>query len=213
MDSHRLLAFIGVAILLLITPGVDMALVTRNALRHGQRAAHYTALGIVMGVAVWAVAAAVGIAELLRASAIAFTVLKLLGAAYLCVLGVQSLWGSFRRNAGEGHRTQAPVALTPLSAGRALRQGILSNLLNPKIAIFFTSFLPQFVDSSHAVLPQTLLLGGIHLAMSLVWMLSFAAIASRAAEILRRPRIKAILDRVTGCVLIAFGVRLATEHR
>jgi RhtB (resistance to homoserine/threonine) family protein len=212
MDSHRLLAFVGVAVLLLVTPGVDMALVTRTALRHGRRAAFHTALGIDTGVAVWALAAAVGLAGLLRASAVAFTALKLLGAAYLCVLGFQSLRASVR-GGGAHSLTGGPATPSALPAGRAFRQGVLNNLLNPKIAVFFTGFLPQFVDPSRAVLPQTLLLGAIHLALSLAWLLGYAAVASRAADLLRRPRISAALERLTGAVLIGFGLRLAVERR
>lgn len=216
MDAHRLLAFVGVAVLLLVTPGVDMALVTRTALRHGRRAALHTALGIDAGVAVWALAAAVGLAGLLRASAVAFTALKILGAAYLCFLGLQSLWASVR-GGGAAHgltgSAVAPAARAALPARRAFRQGLLNNLLNPKIAVFFTSFLPQFVAPSRAVLPQTLLLGGIHLALSLAWLLGYATVASRAADLLRRPRIGAALERLTGAVLIGFGLRLATERR
>lgn len=216
MDAHRLLAFVGVAVLLLITPGVDMALVTRTALRHGRRAALHTALGIDAGVAVWALAAAVGLAGLLRASAVAFTALKLLGAAYLCFLGLQSLWASFRGGVaahGLPGGPASPTARAALPAGRAFRQGLVNNLLNPKIAVFFTSFLPQFVDPSRAILPQTVLLGAIHLALSVVWLLGYAAVASRAADLLRRPRIGAALERLTGAVLIGFGLRLATERQ
>lgn len=219
MDTHRLVAFAGVAFLFIITPGVDIALITRNALRHGGRAALHTALGIATGVAIWVLAAAVGLAGLVHTSAVAFAAIKLAGAAYLCILGAQSLWGSFRRSDGaaaaDDDADEAAGAPTrvPLPSGRAYRQGILSNLLNPKTAIFYTSFLPQFVNPAHAALPQLLLLGCVHLGLSLVVMPCYALVAGRAAATLRRPRIKALLDRVTGGVLIAVGVRLATERR
>lgn len=161
-------------------------------------------------------ATAVGLAGLLRASAVAFTALKLLGAAYLCFLGLQSLWASFRGGVaahGLPGGPASPTARAALPAGRAFRQGLVNNLLNPKIAVFFTSFLPQFVDPSRAILPQTVLLGAIHLALSVVWLLGYAAVASRAADLLRRPRVGAALERLTGAVLIGFGVRLATERQ
>jgi threonine/homoserine/homoserine lactone efflux protein len=213
--DHRYLAFVGVAALLLITPGVDMALVTRNALRYGRRAAFWTALGIDSGVVVWTLAAAAGIAGALRASATAFTALKLLGAAYLFYLGARTLWLSFR-GAPAGHvsteHSSTPPALE-LSARGAFRQGILSNLLNPKIAVFFTSFLPQFIKPTESAARQSLILGGIHITMSLIWLLSYALAAGTLAGLLRRPRLAAALDRLTAVVLIAFGLRLATERR
>lgn len=215
--DHRLLAFLGIAAIVIITPGVDMALVTKNALRHGQNTAVITALGVNVGLLVWTIAAALGVAGLLRASATAFTALKLLGAGYLVFLGLQALWLSFHGSSEADHDslvTRASHAtLSPLSARRAFRQGLLSNLFNPKIAIFFTSFLPQFIAPTDWVLGKSLLLGVLFTAMTVAWLTGYATFASKAGDLLRRPRIKAAIDRLTACVLIAFGLRLATEHR
>ncbi len=214
--DHRLLAFLGIAAILIITPGVDMALVTKNALRHGRNPAVITALGVNVGLLVWTIAAALGIAGLLRASATAFTVLKLLGAGYLVFLGLQALWLSFHGSTeaeGDSVTRVSHATLSPLSARRAFRQGLLSNLFNPKIAIFFTSFLPQFIAPTDSVLGKSLLLGVLFTAMTVAWLMGYATFASKAGDLLRRPRIKAAIDRLTACVLIAFGVRLATERR
>jgi threonine/homoserine/homoserine lactone efflux protein len=204
---HDLPAFLLVAALLVVTPGVDMALVSKNALLHGRRVALLTALGINAGIVVWTLAAALGVAALVRASAAAFTVLKLAGAAYLVYLGLQAIWLSRRRG--------RPQDLGVPGHGRpsGLRQGLLSNLANPKVAVFFTSFIPQFVSPGSSVLLSSLALGAIFNLLGVVWLLAFALFVSRAGELLRRPRVKAALDRLTGCVLVGFGVRLATERR
>jgi RhtB (resistance to homoserine/threonine) family protein len=209
MGSH-FFVFLGVAAILIMVPGPDMALVTKNAVIHGRQAALGTAFGVNAGLAVWTVASALGVASLVRTSAIAFTALKLLGAAYLMWLGIQAL-----RSAR--HRWVAPDA-TPderiaLGTRTGFRQGLLSNLGNPKIAAFFTSLLPQFIGSGRAVLVPFLVLGGVFVLMTLVWLCAYALVAARASAILRRPRVKAAIDRLTGVVLIGLGIRLATERR
>ena len=204
---HDLLAFVAISALLAVTPGVDMALVAKNGLLRGRRDAVLTAIGVCLGLLGWTAATAVGVSALLRTSAVAFTILKLAGAAYLLYLGVQALWAS--------RRADLPTA--PLETGRRgrspVRQGLLTNLLNPKIAIFFTSFIPQFVDPGEPVLVPSLVLGALFTLIGLAWLLAYALVVSAAGNALRRPRVKRVLDRLTGCVLIGFGVRLATERR
>jgi RhtB (resistance to homoserine/threonine) family protein len=208
---HDVGAFLAVAALLVVTPGVDMALVSKNALLHGRRAALSTALGINAGIVVWTAAAALGVAALIRASATAFTVLKLAGAAYLVYLGLQAIWLSRRRRRRhDGDHDPGSERLDPPSG---FRQGLVSNLANPKIAVFFTSFIPQFVSPGESVVLSSLALGAMFNLLGVVWLVAFALFVSRAGELLRRPRVKAALDRLTGCVLVGFGVRLATEHR
>ena len=206
--------FLGVAALVIITPGPDMAIVTKNAVIHGRRAALGTSFGVVTGLAIWTVASALGVASLVRASAIAFTVLKLIGAAYLIWLGVQALLAARRAAAaaeldGDGG---ARGPRTVLSGRIGFRQGLFSNLANPKIAVFFTSLLPQFIASRHAVLAPFLVLGGLFVLMTLIWLSGYAILAVRASAVLQRPRVKAGLDRLSGVVLIGLGVRLATER-
>jgi threonine/homoserine/homoserine lactone efflux protein len=192
----HVLPFLVVAVIVVVTPGVDMALVTKNALLHGRRAALATAFGVNVGIALWTLAAALGVAAVVRASAAAFDVVKFAGALYLVYLGIQAL----RR------RERAAVARRRLSP---FRQGLISNALNPKIAVFFTSLLPQFGHS----LPALLLLGALFNAIGIVWLTVYALAAARGRAALQRPRVRAALDYVSGVVLVGLGVRLAFERR
>ena len=211
MTGAHLLVFIGVAAIVIVIPGPDTAVVTKNVLLHGRRAALATSVGVSAGLSVWTLAAAAGVASLVRASALAFTVLKLIGALYLVWLGVQALRAARHVDASE-QAALVPARRT-LSALAGFRQGLLSDLANPKIGIFFTSLLPQFVDPGRPVLVPFLALGAVFVLMTLAWLSVYCLIAARAAETLRRPRVKAALDRFTGVVLIAIGIRLAAERR
>jgi RhtB (resistance to homoserine/threonine) family protein len=205
----HLLVFVGVAAIVIVIPGPDTAVVTKNVLLHGRRVALGTSLGVGAGLSVWTLAAAVGVASLVRASAPAFTMLKLIGALYLVWLGLQAL-----RAAGERPAMRARVAnKRPLNVLGGFRQGFLSDLANPKIGIFFTSLLPEFVDPGRSALLPLLALGAVFVLMTIVWLCAYSVLAARAAETLRRPRAQAALDRITGAVLVAIGVRLALEHR
>jgi RhtB (resistance to homoserine/threonine) family protein len=210
VDAH-FLVFIGVAAVVIVVPGPDTAVILRNILLHGRRAGLGTSFGVGAGLAVWTVAAALGVASIVRASSVAFTTLKLVGALYLVWLGIQAI-----RTAGQaiGHDdTAAAGAKRSMTARQGFRQGLLSDLANPKIGIFFTSLLPQFVDPGHAVLVPFLLLGAVFVTMTILWLIAYCMVAARLAQMLQRPRVKRALDRVTGVVLIALGLRLAAEHR
>ena len=202
----HVLPFLAIAVFVVVTPGVDTALVTKNALLHGRRAAILTAFGVNAGIAAWTTASALGLGALLHRSETVFTAVRLIGAAYLVVLGAQAVWWSWRR----GHRVAPAVTASRRSP---FVQGILSNLLNPKIAVFFASFLPQFVSPDGPVLGQLLVLGAIFNLIGVAWLCGCAVFVSRVGDALRRPRVRAAFERLTGCVLIAFGVRLATERR
>ncbi len=210
MGLH-LLVFIGVAAIVIVIPGPDTAVVTKNVLVHGRRAGLGTSLGVSAGISVWTIAAAVGVASLVRASGVAFTVLKLVGAFYLIWLGIQALRAA-RGQAGDGHMA-GPLTPSGMGARAGFRQGFLSDLANPKIGIFFTSLLPQFVSAGRPVLLPFLILGAIFVAMTVVWLLAYTVVAARAAQMLMRPRVRAALDSVTGVVLIGLGLRLAVERR
>jgi RhtB (resistance to homoserine/threonine) family protein len=202
-------AFLGVAALVLVSPGPDTALVTKNALMHGRSTALATSLGVAAGLLVWTLASALGVAAIVHASAAAFTALKLAGAAYLMWLGIQAL-----RSAGHGAAgTPAFAGARQIGRRRGFRQGLFSNLANPKIAVFFTSLVPQFVGSGSHVLLPSLLLGGTFVVMTVTWLSGYSLLAAKAGDLLTRPRVKTALDRFTGCVLIGFGLRLATERR
>jgi threonine/homoserine/homoserine lactone efflux protein len=198
----ELLAFVGVAAVVIVTPGQDTALTIRNTLAGGRGAGFRTAAGVVAGQAVWAVAASLGVAALIVASEPAFVALKFAGAAYLVLLGGQALLAAVRGRAHGGDHADA-------AGGRELRQGLLSNLGNPKMAVFFTSLLPQFGGSFLALLG----LGLLFCAMTLAWLCAYAGVVARAGDALRRPRVRRTLDALTGGVLVALGLRLATATR
>lgn len=204
----RLYAFIGVAALLTIMPGADMALVTKNVLAVGRRRATLTIVGICAGCVIHATASALGLSAILATSATAFNIVKTLGAAYLIWIGVQSIRES--RNAA------APVQSNE-SAKRArlgpFLQGFLTNLLNPKVAVFYLTFLPQFISPGEPVLKRSLLLASVHIAMGFVWLTAYAWFIDRLGAVLTRPRVKMWLERVTGGLLIGLGARLAWERR
>jgi RhtB (resistance to homoserine/threonine) family protein len=210
MGAH-VWSFLPVAAILIVVPGPDTALVTKNALLHGRRAALGTALGVNVGLIVWTLAAALGLAAVVRASAVAFTALKLIGAVYLIWLGVQALRAARHHTAAAV--TGGAVRSRRLGGLGGFRQGLASDLSNPKIAVLFTSLLPQFVAARSPTLMPFLLLGTIFVVMTLIWLCGYALIAVKASETLRRPPIAKTLERVTGIVLIGFGVRLATESR
>jgi len=202
------IAFVGVVGVIVILPGPDMALVLQNGLARGRRAAVETALGINAGLVVWALAAALGIAALLHASAPALTLLKLAGAAYLVWLGLRALTHAWRETpAGPTERTPRRPWASPF------RQGLLTNLLNPKIAVVFTTLIPQFVDPGEPAVAQTLLLAAIFICMGLVWLTSYALLVAKIGALLKRSAVRRVLNAVTGTVLTALGVRLAFERR
>jgi RhtB (resistance to homoserine/threonine) family protein len=206
----HLWVFVGISAVVIIVPGPDTALVTKNALLHGRTAALATAVGVVSGLSVWTIASALGVASLVRASQTAFTVLKVVGAAYLIWLGVQAIWAARR---GGSPEAKARPARRALGARGGFRQGLLSDLANPKIAVFFTGLLPQFVRPGSSVLVPFLFLGGMFVLMTAAWLSGYALAAVRASAVLRRPRVKATIDRLSGLILIGFGIRLVTERR
>ena len=199
--------FLAVAAIVVITPGVDMALVTRNALMHGRRAAVMTAFGINVGILFWVMAAALGLAAVVSTSASAFAAIKLAGAAYLVYLGLQAL-----RSARRDRQEHEPSVRSAPSSRLAFRQGLVSNILNPKIAVFFTSLLPQFVGA-HGSAGNLLLLGLLFNAMGIGWLICYATAVARGRNVLVRPRVKRTLDRISGLVLVGLGTRLGLENR
>lgn len=201
--------FVGVAAVLIVTPGPDMALVARAVLRGGRRGGIATSGGVALGLTVWTLAASIGLAALLRASEPAFLALKIAGSSYLVYLGARSLWDALRRR-GE-QQPRADAIAPPLSV--SLRQGVLSNLGNPKIAVFFTSFLPQFTPGRHASVVVLLALGFLFCALTLTWLVIYSVVVARAGDLLRRSGIRRLLDALTGLVLVGLGARLALERR
>jgi threonine/homoserine/homoserine lactone efflux protein len=204
-------AFFALSVLLIVTPGPDTALVLRNSIWGGRKGGVATAAGVGMGLATWTIAASVGIAALIRAYEPAFLVLKLIGAVYLTYLGLQALLAAVRR---DGNQAAGDLVMRAgVRPRKALRQGVLSNLANPKIAIFFTTFLPQFVPAGAPPFLSLLELGFIFCGITVAWLVAYAAVAAGVGGFLRRAAVRRALDGVTGFVLIGFGLRLATERR
>jgi threonine/homoserine/homoserine lactone efflux protein len=202
-----LFAFVGVSILLAITPGPDMAVVTRNALAHGRRGVFLTTAGIALALIVWVTATAVGLSALLRASANLLFALKLVGAAYLAYLGVRTLIES-------RHRPADLLSGTPPAAAAhtVFRQGFLSAISNPKLGVFFVTFLPQFVLPGQPVLPRLLELGIVFAVIGFVWMNVYGLSVTRLRAVITAPRVRQWMQRATGAVLLGFGARLALER-
>ena len=199
--------FAVVALALTMTPGLDTALVLRSALTRSRRDAAATAAGIVAGLFVWGAAAAVGISALLTASQLAYDVLRYAGAAYLVWFGLRLLVRAVR-----GTLATEPAGGAGSSPWRAARQGLATNLLNPKVGVFYVALLPQFLPSGSDPLAAGLLLAGVHALISVVWFALLIVLASALGARLRRPGTVRAIDGVTGTTLIGFGVKLAVTR-
>jgi len=213
--TTALFGFALAATLVILAPGPDFMLVMRNTVRGGRRAGWVTGCGTLSGLTVWALAAALGLSALLRVSHVAYDVLRFCGAAYLIWLGVTSLI-SFRRKRTDRAGPVADIAAlgqAPVRPARAYLNGMLSNLLNPKISVFFMAFLPAFVPAGASTSQFSLLLGAWFIAETGLWLAVVAWLADRGVRWLRRPTVQRWLERITGIVLIGFGLRLATESR
>ncbi len=204
--SDQLLAFIGVAIAVVVIPGPDMALVARNVFRHGRSAGFATSLGICTGILGWALAAALGVATLLATSSVAFTVLKLAGAAYLIYLGITTLRSREAFEAAPGSRR----ASVPWH--RAWLQGLISALLNPKLGVFFLTLLPQFIEVGQPPAVRLLQLAVVFDLIGLAWLLAYTAMLAAAGNVLGRGSARRLIRWLSGTVLIALGLRVAVER-
>ena len=202
MSAAQLAAFLGVSAVVIVTPGQDTALTIRNTLLGGRSGGIATAAGVVSGQLVWALAASAGLSAVLLASAPLFMAIRIAGAAYLVLLGVQALVAAIRG----AQRVDADAA--PRRRRAPYRQGVLSNLGNPKMAVFFTSLLPQFGSSFAAMLA----LGLVFATLTLVWLSAYAVAVAKATNFLQRSWVRRALDAVTGLVLVALGLRVATER-
>jgi threonine/homoserine/homoserine lactone efflux protein len=209
----QLLLFLIGSILVTIVPGPDMALVMRQVFIGGTALAQRTIYGNLSGLVVHAAALAAGLSALLVASAEAYTVVKLAGAVYLVYLGVQTL-RSARHAGADAARDAAAAASRPVPSMRtAYLQGLVSTVLNPKPALLFLTYLPQFVDELRPVLPQIAFLAAVHILVGLVWMTVYAHLVQRAHRTLNRRDVRRWIEGATGVVLIALGVRVALERR
>lgn len=201
--APQLLAFLVVAGLLTITPGADMALVMRHALGGGTRPAFLASLGIGLGCLVWGTASALGVSVIFAQSAAAFATLKYAGGAYLVYLGLRAL----------AFTTKGTKGTNDTKRSRPFVQGLFTNLLNPKVAVFYVTFLPQFVAPARPVFSQSLFLAATHVVMGLVWLTVYARFIDRMAAVLMADRVRRRIEAATGAVLMALGIRLALANR
>src|SRR5215813_12639192 len=206
------LAFIGISLVVITTPGPDTALTIRNTLLAGARGGIFTAIGVSVGLLVWALAASAGVVGLLVASAPLFEALRLAGAAYLIFIGAQTLYRAFRP-ATDARRAVGTGGGRRLGPTAALRQGLINDLANPKIAAFFASLFPQFVPPGGSSFWALMALGASFSCMTLTWLVVYSFAVAKIGDILRRSAIRRAIEGITGAVLIAFGLRLASEHR
>ena len=204
------LTFLGVSIVVIVAPGPDTALTIRNTLRGGRPGGIGTALGVSIGQLIWAVATSVGLVAVLLASEPVFRAVRLAGAGYLIWLGLQSLRAAFRVH-------QPPeagsTAGTRLSSRAAFVQGIVNNLGNPKMAVFFASVLPQFTATGHGMGSALVLLGFVFSVMTLAWLTTYAVVIATAGRLLRVSRLQRSIEAVSGVVLVGLGARVAIDAR
>jgi len=203
-----ILAFALAAGVLTITPGLDTALVLRTATVEGPRRAWQAALGIILGCLVWGAVASVGIGALLAASRTAYDVLRIVGAAYLLYLGVRLILRAGRHAAPND---AARAVASPRGGGSWFARGLLTNLLNPKVGVFYATFLPQFIPPGVNATGFSLLLACVHGLEGMLWFALLIAATRPLARWLARPAVQALFDRMTGVVFLACGLRLALE--
>lgn len=209
--GHAVLTFTIAAALLTITPGLDTALVLRTAAVEGRRRAVLTGAGICCGLFTWAIAVSVGLAALISVSRVAYDVLRFAGAFYLIYLGAKIF---FRRSVSIADGTSDLPRTSDGSTARTpnwLGRGFLTNMLNPKVGVFYMTFLPQFIPTGAHVASFSLLLASIHVTEGIVWFAILIMATGALSSWLRRPRIARSIDRLTGTVLIGFGIALVLE--
>ncbi|WP_243795380.1 LysE family translocator [Saccharopolyspora gloriosae] len=212
MTSAALSGFVLVAILGVITPGLDTMLVLRQALLGGRWNGLASAVGITLGCLVWGSASVVGLTALITASEVAYNVVRIAGAVYLIWLGGSALWKSLLRNrAGNGSEQDWSAGNDAITRRSALRSGLVTNLLNPKVGVFYMSLLPQFIPmNSNSALWGGLLVA-IHLSIYLIWLPSLVWVADHARSVLIRPKVRRWMDRATAGVLLGLGLKMAIE--
>ncbi|GAA3645541.1 LysE family translocator [Streptomyces chitinivorans] len=202
----QFLAAAGVLAALTVVPGPDMAVVTKRAVTSGPRDGLRTAGGITVGLLLWGVLTVAGLAAVLAASAVAYTAVKLAGAAYLVFLGVQALLGSRRGRRGEA------AASAPAPVGNPWRTGLVANALNPKIAVFYTGLLPTLAPPGLSPHTGMALLVLLHVVLTAIWLGGYVLLLARARAFFARPAVRRGMDRVTGVVLIGFGLKVAATR-
>ncbi|MFC5907076.1 LysE family translocator [Streptacidiphilus monticola] len=209
--TTALWSFALVVGLLTLTPGLDTALILRTAALGHRARAWGVVLGIQTGTLLWGTLSSLGVTAILAASQLAYDALRLAGAAYLLWMGGRMVLATLRRRGGgdaEGDRADLPTGSAD-RFGAGWRQGTTTNLLNPKVGVFYVAVLPQFIPAHAPHLAFGVLLASEHVVLGLLWSAVLIAFARAVRGWLRRPSARRVLDRITGTVIVAFGVRLA----
>ncbi|WP_309116628.1 LysE family translocator [Saccharothrix sp.] len=206
MSTTALPAFTVAALLLTITPGLDTMMLLRMVLGGGRKAGIVGGFGTTLGCVVWGAASIAGLTALLVASRFAYDVVRYAGAAYLLWLGGSALWKSWR-----GRKVEIAEDVQQITPGQALRVGFTTNLLNPKIGVFYLSLLPQFLPTTGDTTGWAALLVGVHVGLGQVWQLGVVWLAGRAVVVLTRPRVRRWTERLTASVLVGFGLKVAFD--
>jgi len=212
MDSHYL-AFAGIAAVLTITPGADMALVAKNVFTRGRKGSFATILGICSGLFVHATASALGLSAILAKSARAFEIVKWVGAAYIFYLGVMALRRAVREGAPRKQVAEKTHVVHGTGNWSGFAEGMLTNVLNPKMALFYLTFLPQFIAPGDPVLKASLFLASLHVAMGLVWLSIYSSALHKLNTTMTRSGVRRTIEAVTGGLLMALGAWLAFARR
>ena len=209
-----LVAFVSftlASVLIVLLPGPDSLVVVRGLVRGGRRGGATTAAGVLCGLVVWVAATALGLSALLRASEIGYDGLKIAGACYLVYIGIRSLLSVRRPPAEIASESDGPMAPAPIPGGSGFTAGVVTDLLNPKVGVFFVSFLPAFVPDGSSVGWTTFALGAWFIVLTAAYFLGLIAVSGTVSAWMRSPRIRRRLDALTGVVILGFGIRLATE--
>jgi RhtB (resistance to homoserine/threonine) family protein len=209
--NSQLITFVTVTLVLTVTPGVDTFIIMRNVLRGGPKDGFYTAIGICSGLFVHASLSAFGISVILVRSAVFFNFVKMAGAIYLVWLGLSSIYGAMRhKNSFE--YTQSAVPKEKLYPTKSLREGLLSNVLNPKPAVFYLAFFPQFINHGDPVFVKTMFLASIQFVIGISWLIMLSFFISQMKNYIEKPSIKKALDTLSGSILIAFGIKIGLQN-
>lgn len=198
--------FIIACVLLIILPGPDTAIVTKNTVVAGRKGGMKTMLGSCVGLSIHTIAAVAGLSAIIVKSALAFTVLKYVGAAYLCYLGVRTLMNM------RAKKTDVDEELLVEAKGSSyFKQGFITNITNPKVAVFFLTFLPQFLAPSADAFWSFLVMGIIYTVLTFAWFFFYVVLLDKVRNFMKRPSTQASIEAITGVVLIGFGIKLAFE--
>jgi RhtB (resistance to homoserine/threonine) family protein len=207
-QMDQFLLFVLMAVLLILLPGPDTVIATKNTLEIGRTGGLQTALGTCCALLIHTMAAVIGLSAIIVKSAVLFSVFKYVGAVYLVYMGVKAIW-SLKKN--EVATDTEELQVNKYGHTSCFRQGFLTNILNPKVAVFFLTFLPQFVNTEKSTLPQFLLMGLTYALLTAIWFLLYIYLINHIRMYMRKPTTQKFIQGISGIVLVGFGIKLALE--